>query len=206
MGPQAESPMESRRLESRVEAPCVQQADPGSIGHVHSAPESWPRSKQAAEHPSPQDLRAAGGASNPKGPGWGYKQARESHQRTQIHIWAPQTRQQDKNQKPHSANKSLSSLSYGFSNSNVRIWELDHKEGWVLKNWCFWTVVLVKTLKSPLDCKENEPLNPKENQPWIFFGRTDAEAEAPILGPPDEKSQLIGKDPDVREGRRRRDW
>ena len=74
--------------------------------------------------------------------------------------------------------------------------ELDHKEGWVLKNWCFWTVVLEKTLKSPLDCKEIQPVHPKGNKFWIFIGRTDAEAETPILWPPDVKSWLIGKDPD----------
>ena len=77
------------------------------------------------------------------------------------------------------------------------MWELDHKEGWVPKNWCFWTVVLEKTLESPLDCKEIKPVNPKGNQPWIFIGRTDAEAEAPIIWPPDGKSWLIGKDPDT---------
>ena len=74
------------------------------------------------------------------------------------------------------------------------MWELDHKEGWVLKNWCFWTVVLEKTLESPLDCKEIKPVHPKGNQPWIFIGRTDAEAEAPVLWPPDVKSWFIGKD------------
>ena len=77
----------------------------------------------------------------------------------------------------------------------VWMWELDHKEA--LKNWCFWTVVLEKTLESPVDCKEIKPDNPKGNQPWIFIGRTDAEAEAPILWPPDEKSRLFGKDPDA---------
>ena len=77
------------------------------------------------------------------------------------------------------------------------MWELDHKEGWVLKNWCFWTVVLEKTLESPLDCKEIKPVNPKGNKSWIFIGRTDAEAEAPILRPPDAKSRLIRKDPDA---------
>ena len=77
------------------------------------------------------------------------------------------------------------------------MWELDHKEGWALKNWYFGTVVLAKTLKSPLDNKEIKPLNPKENLPWIFIGGTDAEAEAPILWPPDVKSKLIGKDPDA---------
>ena len=75
------------------------------------------------------------------------------------------------------------------------MWELDHKEGWLLKNWCFWAVVLEKTLESPLDCKEIKPVNPKGNQPRIFIGRTDAEAEAPILWPPDAKSWLIRKDP-----------
>ena len=76
---------------------------------------------------------------------------------------------------------------------------LDHKEGWVLKNWCFWSVVLEKTFGSPLDCKEVKPINPKGNQPWIFIERTDAEAEASILWPPDAKSQLTGKDPDAGE-------
>ena len=75
------------------------------------------------------------------------------------------------------------------------MWELNHSEGWALKNWCFWTVVLEKTLKSPLDCKEIQPVHPKGNQPWIFIGRTDAKAEAPILWPPDAKNWLIGKDP-----------
>ena len=73
---------------------------------------------------------------------------------------------------------------------------MDHKEGWAPKNWCFWTVMLEKTLESPLNCKEIKPVNPKENQPWIFIGRTDAEAEAPILWPPDAKSWLTGKGPD----------
>jgi len=86
--------------------------------------------------------------------------------------------------------------SYGFSSSHVWMWELDHKEGWAPKNWCFWTVVLEKTLESPLDCKEIQPVHPKGNQSWIFIGRTDAEAEAPILWPPDVKNSLIWKDPD----------
>ena len=81
------------------------------------------------------------------------------------------------------ANKSPSSQSYGFSSSHVWMWELDHKESWALKNWCFWTVVLKKTLESPLDCKEIKPVNHKGNQSWIFIGRTDAEAETPILWP-----------------------
>ena len=86
--------------------------------------------------------------------------------------------------------------SYGFSSSPVWIWELDHKEVWVLKNWCFKTVVFEKTLKSPLGCKEIKPVCPKGNQPWIFIGRTVAEAEAPILWPPDANSWLTEKDPD----------
>ena len=77
------------------------------------------------------------------------------------------------------------------------MWELDHKRGWALKNWCFWTEVLEKTLENPLDCKEIKPVNPKGNQSWIFIGRTDAEAEVPILQPPDVKSWLIEKDPDA---------
>ena len=87
------------------------------------------------------------------------------------------------------------SQSYGFSSNYVWMWELDHKKGWALKNWCFWTVVLDRTLENPLDWKEIKPVNPKGNQSWIFIGGTDAEAEAPILWPPDGKSQLIGKRP-----------
>ena len=82
----------------------------------------------------------------------------------------------------------MNSQSYGFSSSHVRMWELDHKEGWMPKNWCFQIVVLEKTLKSPSDCKEIEPVNPKENKPWIFIGRTDAKTEAPVLWPPDLKN------------------
>ena len=93
------------------------------------------------------------------------------------------------------AEKGPSSQSfYGFSSSHVWIWKLDHKEGWKPKNWCFWTVVLEKTLESPLDCKEIKPVNPKGNQSWIFIGRTDAEAETPILLPPDAKNCFISKD------------
>ena len=103
-----------------------------------------------------------------------------------------------KNQRLHFAIKGLSSQSYGFSSSHVWIWELDHKEGWVPKNRCFWTVVLEKTLESPLDCKEIKPINPKGNHFWIFTGRTDAEAETPIFWPPDAKNWLIKKDPDWR--------
>ena len=83
------------------------------------------------------------------------------------------------------------------------MWELDHKESWVPKNWCFWTVALEKTLKSPSDCKEIQPVHPKGNQSWIFIGRTDAEAEAPILWPPDVKNWLTGKDPDAGKDWRR---
>ena len=95
------------------------------------------------------------------------------------------------------ANKSPSSQSYGFSSSHIWMWELEYKECWALKNWCFWNVVLEKTLESPLDCKETQPVYPKGNQSWIFIGRTDAEAEAQILWPSDVKNWLIGKDPDA---------
>ena len=84
-----------------------------------------------------------------------------------------------------------------FFNSHVWMWELDYKESPALKNWCFWTVALKKTLESPLDSKMIQPVNPKGNQSWIFIGRTDAEAETPILWPPHEKNWLIGKDPDA---------
>ena len=100
-----------------------------------------------------------------------------------------------KNQRHYFVNKSPSSQSYGFSSSHVWMWELDYKERWVPKNWHFWTVVLEKTLESPVDCKKIKPINPKGNQPWMFIGRSDA--EAPILWPPDAKSWLIGKDPDA---------
>ena len=93
------------------------------------------------------------------------------------------------------ADKGLYSKSYGFFSSHIQIWELDRKEGWALKNWCFWTVVLEKTLESLLDWKEIKSVNSKGNQPWIFTGRS--EAEALILWSPDAKSWLIGKDPDV---------
>ena len=86
--------------------------------------------------------------------------------------------------------------SYGFSSSHVWMWELDNKKGWVLKNWCLWTVFLGKALESPLDSKI-KPVNPKGYQSWMFIRRTDAKAEAPILWPPDAKSWLTGKDPDA---------
>ena len=94
------------------------------------------------------------------------------------------------------SNKGPSSQCYGFSSGHVWMWELDNKESRVLKNWCFWTVVLEKTLESPLDCKEIQPVHPKGNQSWVFIGRTDAEAETSILWPPDAKNWLILKDPD----------
>ena len=112
------------------------------------------------------------------------------------------TRQYFKKQRHHFANKGTYSQSYGFSSSHVGMWELDHKESWVLKNWCFWTVVLEKTLESPLDCKEIQPVHPRKLV-WIFIGRTDAEAETPILWPPDSKNWLIRKDPDAGKDWRR---
>ena len=97
----------------------------------------------------------------------------------------------------HFVDKGPYSQNYSFSSSHVWMWELDHKEGWVPKNWCFWTVEMEKTLESPLDSKEIKLVNPKGNQPWIFIGRTDAEAEAPIVWSPDVKRGLVGKDPDA---------
>ena len=97
----------------------------------------------------------------------------------------------------HFANKGPSSQGYGFSSSQVWMWELDQREGWAPKNWWFWTVVLEKTLESPLDCKEIQPVHPKGNQSWIFIGRTDVETEIPILWPLDAKNWLIWKDPDA---------
>ena len=99
------------------------------------------------------------------------------------------------------ANKGPSSQGYSFSSSCVWMWELYYKESWVMKNWCFWTVVLEKTLEGLLDCKEIQPVHPKGNQSWMFIGRTDVEAETPILWPPDVKSWLIWKDSDARK-----DW
>ena len=100
-------------------------------------------------------------------------------------------RQHIQKQRHYFANKGLSSQSYGFSRSHVWMWDLDYKESWMPKKWCFWTVVVEKTLESPLDCMEIKPFNPKGNQAWIFIGRTDA--EAPILWPSDAKSWLTGK-------------
>ena len=102
-----------------------------------------------------------------------------------------------KKQRHYFANKGPSRQGYGFSNGHVWMWVLDYKESWAQKNWCFWTVVLEKTLESPLDCKEIHLVHPKGNQSWIFIGRTDVEAEAPILWPPDVKNWLIWKGPDA---------
>ena len=104
-----------------------------------------------------------------------------------------QPRQNTKKQRHYFANKGLSSQGYGFSSGHVWMWELDCNESWAPKNWCFWTVVLEKTLESPLDCKDHS----KGDQSWVFIGRTDVEAETPILWPPDVKSWLIWKDPDT---------
>ena len=106
-----------------------------------------------------------------------------------------QPRQHIKKQRHYFVNEGPSCQGYGFS--SVWMWELDYKESWALKNWCFWTVVLEKTLESPLDCKEIQPVHPKGDQSWVFIGRTDVEVEAPILWSPDAKSWLIGKDPDA---------
>ena len=110
-------------------------------------------------------------------------------------------RQHIKKQTHYFANKGPSSQGYGFSSSHVWTWELNCKESWAQKNGCFWTVVLEKTLESPLDCKKIQPVHPKGNQSWIFIGRTDAEVETSILWPPDVKSWFIWKDPDAGE-----DW
>ena len=114
-----------------------------------------------------------------------------------------------KKQRHYFASKGPSSQSYGFSSSHVWMWELDYKKSWALKNWCFWTVVLEKTLESPLDCKEIQAVNPKANQSWIFFGRTDAESWSSntfghLIQRSDslEKTLILGKI----ESRRRRGW
>ena len=119
-----------------------------------------------------------------------------------------QPRQHIKRQRHYFTGKGWSSQTHGFSSSHVWIWELDYKESWATKNWCFWTVVLGKILESPLDCKEIQPVHPKRNQSWMFVGRTDAEAYTLILWSPDVKNWLIGKDPDAGkfESRRRREW
>ena len=130
---------------------------------------------------------------------------RETMETLTLFSWAPEslqmvtaaTRQHIKKQRHYFASKGLSSQSYGFSSRLVWMWELDHKESRALKNWCFWTVVLEKTLESPLDYRETQPVHPKGNQSLIFIGTTDAETETPVLWPPDAKNWLIGKDPDA---------
>ena len=104
-----------------------------------------------------------------------------------------QPRQHIKKQRHYFANKGPSSQGYGFSSGHVWMWEMDCEESWAPKNWCFWTVVLEKTTESPLDCKEIQPVHPEGNQSWVFIGRTDAEAETPILWLPDAKNWLIWK-------------
>ena len=116
----------------------------------------------------------------------------ESYDQPRPHI---------KKQRHYFANKGPSSQSYGFSSGHVLMWESDCEEGWVPKYWCFWTVVLEKTLESPLDCKEIQPVHSEEDQPWDLFGGNDAKAETPILWPPHVKSWPIGNDPDAG-----RDW
>ena len=102
-----------------------------------------------------------------------------------------------KKQRHYFANKGPFRQTCGFSSSHVWIWQLCYKESWVLKNWCFWTLVLEKTFESPLDCKEIQPVHLKGNHPWVFTWRTDVEAETPVLWPPDVKNWLIWKDPDA---------
>ena len=118
-----------------------------------------------------------------------------------------QPRQHIKKHRHYFANKGMSSQGYGFSSTHVWMWELDYKESWVPKNWCFWTVVLEKTLESPLDYKKIQPVHPKGNQSWVFIGRTDVEAETPILWAPHVKKWLIWKDPDAgKDWSGRRGW
>ena len=102
-----------------------------------------------------------------------------------------QPRQHIEKQRHYFVNKGPSSQGYGFSSGRVWMWELDYKESWTPKNWCFWTVLLEKTLESPLDCKEIQPVHPKGDQSWVFIARTDVEAETPVLWPPDVKSWII---------------
>ena len=131
---------------------------------------------------------------------WGSKITADgdcSHEIKKRLLLGRKVRQHLKKQRYYFTNKGPSNQSYGFSSSHVWMWALDYKESWAPKNWCFWTVVLEKTLGSPLDCKEIQPVHPKGHQSWIFIGRTDAEAETPIHWPPDVKNWLIGKDTDA---------
>ena len=130
----------------------------------------------------------------------------QNHCRWWLQAWKEsydQPRQHSKKQRHYFVDKSPSSQSYGLSSGHVWMWELDHKERWVPKKWCFWTVVLEKTLESPLVCKEIQLVHPKGNQSWMFIGGTDAEAETPILWPPHVKNWLIWKDPDAGKDCRR---
>ena len=132
----------------------------------------------------------------------------QNHCRWWLHPWNSKTfdpwkksydqpRQNIKMQRHYFANKGPSSQSYGFSSSHVWMWELDYKESWAQKNLCFWTMVLEKTLDSPLDIKEIQPVHSKGDQSWVFIGGTDVEAETPILWPCDVNNRLIWKDPDA---------
>ena len=131
----------------------------------------------------------------------------QNHSRWWLQLWNKkmltpwkksydQPRQHIEKQRHYFANKGPYNQSYGFSSSHIWMWELDYKGGWVPKNWCFWTVVLEKTLERALDRKKIQPVHPKGDQSWVFIGRTVAEVEAPILWPP-MKSQLTGKDLDA---------
>ena len=127
-----------------------------------------------------------------------------SHEIKMLAPWKKtydQPRQHIKKQRHYFVNNAPSSQGYGFSNSHVWMWELDCEESLALKIWCFWSMVLEKTLESPLDCKEIQPVHSKGNQPWVFFRRNDAEAETPVLWPPHAKNWLIGKDSNAG-----RDW
>ena len=126
---------------------------------------------------------------------WNWKMlapCKKSYDHSRLHI---------KKQRHYFSNKGPSSQGYGFSSGHVWMWELDYKENWAPKNWCFWTVVLEKTPESPLDCKEIQSVHPKGDQSWVFFGSNDAKAETPVLWPPHVKNWLIGKDSDAG-----RDW
>ena len=134
---------------------------------------------------------------NSQNSGWLYFVRLQNHWRWWLQPWNLKMLTPWKESYDQPRDKGPYSQVSGFSSGHVWMWELDCEESWALKNLCFWTVVLEKTLESPLDCKEIKPVNPKGNKPWISIGRTDAEAEAPILWSPDVKSWLIGKDPDA---------
>ena len=140
--------------------------------------------------------------------GWLCFSGLRNHCRWWLQIWNlksltpwkesyEQPKQNIKKQRCYFVNKGLSSQGYGFSSGHVWMWALDFKESWVPKNWCFWTVVLEKTLESPLDCSEIQPVHPKGDQSWVFIDRTDVKAETQIIWPPDAQSWLIWKDPDA---------